>query len=428
MAARTDHTPRTVVAAYLWSGGLFALAASLIWAINTVFLIREGGLTIFQVMVVNGSFTLAQLFFEVPTGVIADTIGRRASILLAAGTLAFSTMLYVATPMFDWGMAGFVGASVLLGLGFTFQTGAVEAWVVDALAATGSTEPTERVFARGQIAFGSGMLVGSVLGGLLGQVDLALPFLVRAALLVAVFGVVWTLVHDVGFEPRVLSLASFGDESRRILAAGVRYGWRSRVVRPLLLVSGLNGVFFMYAFYVWQPYVLQLLGREHVWLLGVVQAAFSAASIGGNALVGRIMGVGASRRDPAEVCAVAAAMQFAIAVGIAGVGFVLKAPGVVPAALAIILWIAWGAVFGAYGPVRSAFINEHIPSAERATVLSLDALFADAGGGVGQPALGCLSDRASIPVAWFVGSLGFLSSAPLYLVAGKAARESADDA
>ncbi len=417
-----DQTPRTVVAAYLWSGGLFSLAASLIWAINTVFLIREGGLSIFQVMLVNGSFTLAQLVFEVPTGVVADTIGRRASILLASGTLAVSTALYVVTPPLGWGLGGFVGASVLLGLGFTFQTGAVEAWVVDALAATGSAMPTEQVFARGQIAFGSGMLVGSVLGGVLGQVDLALPFVLRAMLLVGVFGVVWALVHDVGFEPRTLSVRTFGEESRRILAAGVRFGWHNRVVRPLFAISGLGGLFYMYAFYAWQPYVLDLLGRDYVWLLGLAQAAFSAASIVGNTLVGRIMGDGEDRRDPAKVCAVAAVADFGIAVAMAGVGLVSVEPGVVPAGLALALWIAWGAVFGAYGPVRAAFLNEHIPSAERATVLSIDALFADAGGAVGQPALGWLSDRASIPVAWSVGSLGLLAGVPLYAVAGRAAR------
>lgn len=411
----------TVISAYLWVSGVFALAASLIWAINTVFLMRSGGLTIFEVMLVNAVFTGAQLVFEVPTGVVADTIGRRTSMLLSMATLLVSTLLYAATPLMEWGIAGFFGASALLGLGYTFHTGAGEAWLVDALDDVGFEGPKERVFARGQIAFGAGMLVGSLMGGVLGQVDLVLPFVARAALLAVVFGIVFALVRDAGFEQRPLTAATFGAETRKVLASGIRYGWRSPVVRPMLAISGFSGVFIMFAFYAWQPYVLDLLGREYVWLLGVAQAGFSAAGIAGNALVGRIMRSGTARRDPAKVCAVASACEFAIAAAIAGVGFAFAEPGVAPAAIAIALWLAWGLVFGAYGPVRAAYINEHIPSSERATVLSFDALFADAGGAVGQPGLGWLAGRASISVAWLAGSLGLALSAPLYLASGRAA-------
>lgn len=428
MNARAKQTRETVISAFLWVNGLFALAASLIWAINTVFLLRTGGLTLFQVMLVNAAFTAAQLVCEVPTGVIADTIGRRASMLLAMSTLLLSTLLYVITPEAGWGFAGFFLASLVLGLGYTFHTGAGEAWLVDALDATGFTGPKEGVFARGQMAFGVGMLSGSLLGGVIGQMDLSLPFLVRAALLAVVFGVVYMRVHDVGFESRALSLRSFGQESRRVLDAGVRFGWRNRVIRPLFVASGVNGLFFMYAFYAWQPYVLDLLGRDYVWLLGFAQAGFSAAGIVGNALVGRIMRGGGVRRDPARVCAATAVLQFLVAAGIAGVGFAFVEPGILPAVIAVGLWLAYGLLFGMQGPVRATYLNEHIPSAQRATVISLDALFADAGGAAGQPALGWLSDQASIPVAWLLGSVGIALSVPLYLRSSRAAAEASREA
>lgn len=423
MSASSRQTQATVVSAYLWVSGLFALAASLIWAINTVFLIRDGGLSLFQVMLVNAAFTAAQLVCEVPTGVVADTIGRRASMLLAMSTLLISTLLYVLSPIVGWGFTGFFLASLILGLGYTFQTGAVEAWLVDALDATGFTGPKERIFARGQIAFGAGMLSGSLLGGVIGQLNLSLPFVIRAALLAVVFGVVLAKVHDVGFEPRALSLSSFGEESRAVYEAGVRFGWHNRVIRPLFAVSAVTGVFFFYAFYAWQPYVLELLGRDFVWVLGIAQAGFSATGIVGNALVGRIMRSDGLRRDPARVCAATAGVQFVVAAGIAGVGFAFAEPGIVPAAIAIVLWLIYGLLFGMQGPVRVAYLNEHIPSAQRATVISLDALFADGGAAAGQPALGWLSDRASIPVAWLLGSLGLALSAPLYLRSSRAAAE-----
>jgi len=420
---RQEAAPRRVVVAYLSSGVLFTLATSLIWATNTIFLMRVGGLSIFEVMLVNAVFTVAQALFEVPTGVVADTIGRKASYLIAIGTILVSTLLYVVTPRFGWGFFGFCAASALLGLGFTFQTGAVDAWLVDALDHTGFTLPKERVFAWGQMMSGAGMLVGSVLGGLLGQADLSLPFVVRAVLLGAAFVVTAVLVKDLGFTPRPLRASTFAAESRTILQAGVRYGWHDRVIRPLLFVSLLGGVFFMYGFYSWQPYILGLVGHNYVWLLGVVQGGLSLTGILGNSLVRRVMGSGETRRDPARVLMWAAGLEAAFAAAIGAVGLIIRQPGLIPAGIAISLWLAWGVLFGITGPVRQGFINEHIPSSQRATVLSLDAFFSDAGGGVGQPALGWISARTSVGVGWIVGA-GFLAlTAPLYAWSGRAAKQ-----
>ncbi len=418
------YTPRRVVFAYLSTSALFTLAASLIWAINTIFLIQRGGLTLFEVMLVNTAFLVSQMICEVPTGVIADTIGRKASYLLSIGTIIVSTILYVLTPAMGWGIAGFMVASVLIGLGFTFQTGAVDAWMVDALDAAGWTGPKERVFAWGGMATGSAMILGSLLGGFLGQIDLVIPYLVRAAVLVAAFVLVVLLVHDSGFEPRPLHLSTFGEETRTIMDAGVRYGWGSRVVRPLMFVSLVTGVVGMFAFYSWQPYVLELLGRPSaVWVLGVVQAVSSLAMIGGNALVRVVMRADDRRRDPARVLAAGSVVAALAVAAIGVVGLVGLSPGVLPAAIAIVLWIAWSVVFGLLGPVRGGFINEHIPSAQRATILSLDSLFADAGGAVGQPALGWIATQFSIALAWVFGSAFFAAAAPLYAAAGRAASE-----
>lgn len=421
------QSPRSVVAAYISSNLLFTLAASLIWAINTIFLMQVGGLTIFQVMLVNAIFLVAQAIFEIPTGVVADTLGRKTSYLIGIGTILASTLLYVATPRLGWGFWGFAWASVLIGLGFTFQTGAVDAWLVDALDAVGSTTPKERVFALGQMTAGAGMLVGSLLGGFLGQVNLSLPYIIRAVLLVAAFVVVLVLFRDLGFTPRKISRATFATETRTIFSAGVSYGWNNRVVRPLLFVSLVGGVFFMYGFYSWQPYVLQLLGANAVWTLGVVQAGSSLTGIAGNALVKPIMGTETCRRDPARVLMWASVAQTAIVIAIAAVGLFTKHPGVVPFAVVVGLWLLWGVVFGVAGPVRQSYINANIPSAQRATVLSLDAFFGDAGGGVGQPALGWLSQQTSIAVGWLVGGAFLGLTVPLYAWSEREAAASRDD-
>ena len=151
------------------------LAASLIWGINTIFLL-DAGLSNLEAFAANAFFTAGMVLFEVPTGIVADTIGRRTSYLLGTLTLSGASLLYVLlwqveAPFWEWAVV-----SLLLGLGFTFFSGAVEAWLVDALTATGYTGELETVFGRGQIVTGAGMLAGSVAGGFIAQqISLGVP-------------------------------------------------------------------------------------------------------------------------------------------------------------------------------------------------------------------------------------------------------------
>ena len=84
-----------VIRTYLLVTALFNLAASLIWGVDTLFKLHAG-LNIFQVMLTNAAFTFGMVVCEIPTGVVADTLGRRVSLLLCIATLFGSTLLYVA--------------------------------------------------------------------------------------------------------------------------------------------------------------------------------------------------------------------------------------------------------------------------------------------------------------------------------------------
>src|SRR5215217_2729612 len=156
--------PRSIQRTYLVLLLGNTLAASFIWGINTIFLL-DAGLSNLEAFAANAFFTAGMVLFEVPTGVVADTVGRRASYLLGTVTLTVATLLYVWLWELHAGFWLWALASLGLGLGFTFFSGAVEAWLVDALAATGFTGELETVFGRGQIVSGAAMLTGSVAGG-----------------------------------------------------------------------------------------------------------------------------------------------------------------------------------------------------------------------------------------------------------------------
>ena len=177
------------------------LAASFIWGINTLFLL-DAGLSNLEAFAANAFFTAGMVLFDIPTGVVADVWGRRTSYLLGTLTLSASTFLYwllweTKGPFWAWAIV-----SMLLGLGFTFFSGAVEAWLVDALHYAEYDGALEAVMGRGQMVAGAAMLGGSVAGGVIAQAtNLGVPFLIRVGVLAAMFVVAHRLMRDLGFTP-----------------------------------------------------------------------------------------------------------------------------------------------------------------------------------------------------------------------------------
>jgi MFS family permease len=393
--------PNRVIRAYLVISGLFTLSASLIWGINTLFLL-DAGLSIFEVFVANATFTAAMALFEVPTGVVADTLGRRTSFLLSEATLAVGTLAYVGVAAIDGGLLLFCLAGVILGLGFTFYSGAVEAWLVDALKATGYQHELDGVFARAGVVAGVATLVGTVGGGLLGQIDLSLPYIGRAILVAAAFVVGFRTMHDIGFTPRALRLQGIVGEMRKVGRAGFTYGWRTRALRLLVVHSFLSWGFFFWAWYAWQPYFLELLGRDAIWVAGVIAALFSLAGIVGNMLVKRVAKPG--RRRTTILLVTSGALSAT-----------MVATGVIQYFWVTVPVFLLGAVFaGVEQPVRQTYLHYSIPSSERATLVSFDNLIGSLGSIGGTTGLGYLSQERSIPAGFVVGGLATLLALPIF--------------
>jgi MFS family permease len=384
-------TPRSIERVYLTLMLGNTLAASLIWGINTIFLL-DAGLSNFEAFAANAFFTAGMVLFEVPTGIVADTIGRRVSYLLGTVTLAASTFLYVllweiGAPFWEWAVV-----SILLGLGFTFFSGAVEAWLVDALTATGFKGDLETVFGRGQIVTGAGMLVGSVAGGFIAELtSLGMPFVLRGAVLIAMFAFAWWAMRDVGFTPerggRPLA------QMRRISANSIEYGWRQPAVKWLMVEALLIGGVGIYAFYALQPYLLELYGDPDAYqVAGLVAAIVAGAQIAGGFAAPRIRRL--FRRRTSALIAMAA-------LSVVSLGLI----GLIENFWAVLgLIVVWGLLFAATMPIRQTYINGLIPSRQRATILSFDSMMSSAGGVWTQPALGRAADVWGYAPSYLIGA------------------------
>jgi MFS family permease len=374
----TDQA-RVVQRTFLLLTLLTTLAASFIWGINTLFLL-DAGLSNTEAFAANAAFTLGQVIFEIPTGVVADTRGRRFSFLLGAGTLLVSTLLYlfmwnIQAPFWGWAVS-----SALLGLGFTFFSGATQAWLVDALGATGYRGDLESVFARAQVVGGVAMLGGSVLGGFIAQLtDLGVPYIIRAAMLGVTLVVAWIYMRDLGFTPQ---RDAHPVEAVKVVWKGaLDGGLRNPPVRWLMLAAPFSAGVGIYAFYALQPYLLELYGDPNAYgIAGLAAAMVAGAQIIGGAFVPfvrRFFG----RRTNMLLLAAIVSSGLLVLIGLT-TSFIL----------ALVLLAGWCISLAIAQPVRQAFINGIIPSEQRATVLSFDALMGSAGGVVAQPVLGRAAD------------------------------------
>jgi MFS family permease len=372
-------TPRSIQRTYLVLLLGNTLAASFIWGINTIFLL-DAGLSNLEAFAANAFFTAGMVLFEVPTGIVADTIGRRTSYLLGTVTLTASTLLYVLlwqieAPFWAWAVV-----SILLGLGFTFFSGAVEAWLIDALKATGFTGEVEGVFGRGQVVSGAAMLTGSVAGGFVAeQVSLGAPFVLRGVILAVMFAVAYRVMHDVGFSPEKTGGPLV--EMRKIASDSIDFGWRVPAVKWLMVEALFVGGVGIYAFYALQPYLLELYGDPQAYqIAGLVAAIVAGAQILGGIAAPRIRRLFHRRTSALIATATLSALTLAVI-------------GLVDSFWAVVALICvWGLLFAATMPIRQAYLNGLIPSRQRATILSFDSMMSSTGGVWAQPVLGRAAD------------------------------------
>ena len=273
---------------------------------------------------------------------------------------------------------------------------------MDALKATGYTRELDGVFAKASIVSSVAMIVGTIGGGLLGQINLSLPYIARAALVLIAFAVGYRTMHEIGFTPRTMHLQGIVGEMRKVGRAGITFGWHNPAVRLLVMESFVTWGFFSWAWYAWQPYFLQLYGHDAVWLSGLIASLFALAGIAGNALVGRLATPG-RKRTTILLASAAASTATMVATGVIR-SFWITVP----------VFLLGAVAGGVLQPVRQTYLHHSIPTSERATLVSFDSLVGSLGSVGGQTGLGFLSQERSIPAGFVVGGLATLVALPIF--------------
>lgn len=386
--------------------------ASFFWTLSftvaAVFFVLELGLDPLELVLVGTAMELAVFVFEVPTGIVADTYGRKRSVVIGMFVLGGSYLLVgVSTAA-----AGVLVAYAVWGVGWTFLSGAFDAWLADEV----GEERLAGVYHRGAQIDRVAGLVGIGVSVGLAQIDLRLPILLGGAGTIALAVLLLVAMPETGFRPSPRE----GRNHLAAMAATGRDGVRAVRGRPLLLaILGATAFFGMWSETfdrLWEAHFLEDVGLPGVGELdpvvwfGILNAGSVVLAIAVAQPLGRRLEHAGQAR--------AARVLFGLD------AFLLVSALVF--ALAGSLWLAVSAYWGTRvarnvaGPVFITWLQRSVGETEaRATVLSITNQADAVGQWTGGPGLGVLGNAFGIRTALAAGAF---CMAPALWLYGRAAR------
>ena len=370
------------------------------------------GLSFTHIVIIEALYNLTTVIGEVPTGYVGDRIGRRNS-LLVGSALITATLVGIA---FAASFLAFALLFICWSLGYNFRSGTEDAWVYETLADVSASDEFTRVRGRGQsIALTAGV-GASLVGGHLGGLDLAYPFLAAALFTGLGLLVIVTLDEPATYEDSDSSEMGIREAWGVVTQAVGQRRIRSFILYYFVLFSAVTYLVFIFLQPIFESVVtglnmsltlsLPVPGQESPstlaistdnveTLLGVYYAAINLVSAAISYRIGFIQEWVGLRR------------WFVVLPLL--VGGLLTAMVFVPPIALVALFVGWACV----EPTRvlaGQYVNDRIETLGRATVLSAMAMVSAVTVIPFQLGSGMLSDAVSPVVA--------LSAAGVILIVG----------
>ncbi len=316
------------------------------------FFTQWGGVTLSQVFYLNAWFFFCNFLFEVPTGALADRLGRKTSLAIGSLLGFGAAFLYTARPM----IALFLAAEAVFALAFTFHSGADDALAYDSLKAIGQEKNSKKILSRMEAFKLGGILLASLTGGFIAD-RWGLPAPLKAtgiAMFLSFFAVLFIR------EPKAASPGPKRKDYKKILKDGVRFFAGHKVLWILTLEAAVVNALAWAMIWINQPFLIQDgLPLKYFGFVQALSVAGEIAVLSHQPFLEKIFG---SKK------------------GVLTGGGILTGIGFIALGWARSLWVAIPAIILAFTfgltrlPLFSSYMNKYIPSDKRATVLSASSM------------------------------------------------------
>ncbi|MEJ2013991.1 MAG: MFS transporter [Anaerolineales bacterium] len=374
----------------------------MIFVASSLYQVTTAGLTPLQLVLIGTTLEAAAFAFEIPTGVIADVYSRKLSIIIGYALLGAGFLVEGSFPAF-WPI---LLAQVIWGLGYTFTSGASQAWISDEIGEEGANRLFLRATRIGLYAALLGMGLAAVVGG--GNVALPIRWGGLGLILVAV-----TLVFsmpETGFVPTPREDRTTWEHMFHTFRAGVA------AVRSRPRLISILGIGLFYGLYsegfdrLWVKHILDTFELPALFA-GSQVAFFSALKATATVATIAVMRAVEKRLDTSQPRAIGGAMLLVTGAISAGLlGFALSPLlGLTLAAYLLIAVLRTTAI-----PLYTSWVNQRLESGTRATVLSMSSQVDALGQIFGGPGVGLIAKTVSVVAA--ISTSGVILSPALFLI------------
>lgn len=327
------------------------------------------GLNYTQIFVLEALYGIVIVACELPTGMFADKYGRVKSLVASTVLILLGIIAYARGSSF----AGFLLAETLWGVGASFGSGAEEALLYDSLKELRRSKEYKKMMGKAMTIFYGCAIVSALVGGIVAQRDLHLPFYLATAVYIVM------LIVSLYFTEPSYHRSALGHIAH--ITASVRHFWKKTKVRWLILYQATTISALLIMFWTIQPY-FKLLGIP-LSLFGVYFAGFSCMGLLASRYAHRIEAFLGIKKS-------LFLMGLTLVVGFAVLGLV-------PALLSTVWFFLMELVWGYSTPVIGDYLNRVVPSHQRATILSIGSLLTRFIFAIFGPLFGKLADTKGIP-------------------------------
>ncbi len=364
---------------FLFSAGGMAIIS----ATYVTFLIHNG-LNLFEVNLVNAIFFFTLFICEIPTGAFADIFGRKQSFVMACAITSLSMFVYGLSHTF-W---GFALAESLAAVGNTFRSGAFQAWFVDSLKHHGYEGSYTKLFGRESLYNRVGGGLGSITGAYIAVVNPAYPWFLGGSIMFVMTLIALKVMKEEYFVRQSFSWKNGLNKMLEVAKTSVHYGATHKPVRFILIVTFIEIYAVQAINMYWQPFFRQSgVNEQH---LGFLFSGMMLMVALGAYLVSRMNTEGKER-----VMILWSMMFVGVMIWIASLSPWLSG--------AILAFLLHEGGRGFWNPMSDSYLQQRIPSEERATISSFCSTAPHIGGAVGLLVSGGIAQMFGITASWMVG-------------------------
>jgi len=374
----------------------------MIWTADTVYQVTLVGLSPLQLVLVGTTLELAIFLFEVPTGVVADVYSRRTSIIIGVFLIGIGFILEGSVPLFF----SILAAQMIWGLGYTFTSGATQAWITDEIGEAAAARAFLRAGQVGQVA----SLVGIGAGMLIGSLRINLPIQIGGAALLVLGMVLLLVMPETGFKPAPAGERSTWGNMTHTFKEGLLTVRRRPALRTILVIGLFYGLFSEGFDRLWTKHILDdfalpaFAQLDPVVLIGAIRAVGMILAVAGTEYLRRRVDTANGSRLVRALLVITVFLSLGL--------FVFARANLLSIAL-LAYWLIYLAR-NLIAPLYTAWINRQADSKVRATIHSLSGQVDAVGQIAGGPLIGMVGSSLSVQAALTASSFLLLPTFPLY--------------